>query len=361
MENNNKNSTAADNMKTAKELKREEKRRLREYKKKIRPGRLTRREARTGVLFIMPWLLGAAVFLAYTMGTSFWYALNNIRMTPQGKKFTFLGTGNFTQILLSDADFPVQLVNYLTHTLISVPVIVVFALIISILLNGKIKFKGFFRLIYFLPVIVVSGPVMGTLSSQGAATISSIDTQAIHNAMQAFLPGAVAEAVTDIFRNMITILWYSGVQILIFISALQKIDKSMYEAAQIDGGSEWECFWKITLPNLKSMILINVIYTVVFLSGNEENQIINLIQASMFSGIKEKGYGYASAMAWLYSLVVLIVVGLFALILTSRKDAYDRQVKKVRREKKKEAKMLKTVERRTARNAKKRIRRSKKG
>ena len=109
------------------------------------------------------------------------------------------------------------------------------------------------------------------------------------------------------------------------------------------------------------MILINVIYTVVFLSGNEENQIINLIQASMFSGIKEKGYGYASAMAWLYSLVVLIVVGLFALILTSRKDAYDRQVKKVRREKKKEAKMLKTVERRTARNAKKRIRRSKKG
>jgi ABC-type sugar transport system permease subunit len=129
----------------------------------------------------------------------------------------------------------------------------------------------------------------------------------------------------------------------------------------MDGGSGWECFWKITLPNLKSMILINVIYTVVFLSGNEENQIINLIQASMFSGIKEKGYGYASAMAWLYSLVVLIVVGLFALILTSRKDAYDRQVKKVRKEKKREAKMLKTVERRTARNAKKRIRRSKKG
>lgn len=351
-----KNFAEKNEEKTTAELRREEKRRIREYKRKIKPGRLTKREARTGILFVLPWIFGAVIFLAYTMGTSFWYALNNIRMTPMGKKFTFLGTGNFTQILLSDADFPVKLIDYLTSTLISVPIIVVFAMIIAILLNGNIKLKGFFRLIYFLPVIVVSGPVMGMLSEQGAATISALDVQAITNAMNKFLPGPLATAISDIFQNMITILWYSGVQILIFISALQKIDKSMYEAAAIDGGSNWECFWKITLPNLKSMILINVIYTIVFLSGNEQNDIIVLIQSSMFSGIKEKGYGYASAMAWLYSLVVLIIVGLFALILTTKKDVYDKQVKKVRKEKKMQTKMLKRVERRSARNARKRQR-----
>ena len=293
---------------------------------KIKPGRLARREAITGLLFVTPWIIGACIFLAYTMGTSFWYALNNIRMTPMGKKFTYVGTGNFTQILLADVDFTPQLIEYITSTVLSVPIIVVFALIIAMLLNGPIKCKGFFRLIFFLPVIVVSGPVMGMLNAQGAATISTID---------------------------ITVLWYSGVQILIFLSALQKIDSSMYEAAQMDGGSGWECFWKITLPTVKPMILLNVIYTIVFVSGNEQNAIITLIKNAMFSGTKEKGYGYASAMAWLYSMVVVLIVVIFAVVLMARKDIYERQVKKAKKEMKKEAKMVKKIERRGIRNAKK--------
>lgn len=322
-------------------------------KRKIGPGRLAKKEAITGLLFVSPWILGAAIFLVYTMGTSFWYSLNNIRITPMGKNFNFVGVGNFTQILQSNADFPIQLSEYLVSTLISVPVITVFALIIAMLLNDKIRFKGMFRLIFFLPVIVVSGPVMGMLSSQGAATISAIDTQAISKAMQELLPYGIASGITELFQNMITILWYSGVQILIFLSALQKIDSSLYEAAQIDGGSGWECFWKITLPTLKPMILLNVVYTVVFISGNEQNSIIMLIQNSMFSGTKEKGYGYASAMAWLYSMIVLLVVALFAVLLVARKDIYERQVKKVRRAMKKEVRLSKKIERRGIRNVRK--------
>ena len=202
-------------------------------------------------------------------------------------------------------------------------------------------------------VIVVSGPVMGMLADQGAATISTIDTQAIGNAISGFLPRSLASSITELFSNMITILWYSGVQILIFLSALQKIDSSMYEAAQMDGGSGWECFWKITLPTIKPMILLNVVYTVVFISGNEQNSIITLIQDSMFSGTKEKGYGYASAMAWLYSLVVVLIVVLFAVLLMARRDVYERQVKRAKRERKKEARTVKRIERRGIRNAKK--------
>lgn len=322
-------------------------------KQKIKPGRLAKREAITGLLFVSPWILGALIFLAYPLITSFWYALNNIRITPVGKNFNFVGYGNFTQILLSDADFPTQLIDYLTSTIISVPVIVVFALIIAMMLNQKIKARGFFRMIFFLPVIIVSGPILGMLTQQGAGSITAIDTQAISNAIHGFLPYSLAEPISDIFENMVTILWYAGVPILIFLSALQKIDRSMYEAAQIDGGSGWECFWKITLPMIKPMILLNCVYTIVFISNNNQNAIIELIKASMFSGTKEKGYGYASAMAWMYSLVVLLIVGLFALLFLAKKDVYEKQVKKAKKAMKKEARTVKKIERRSARNAKK--------
>lgn len=293
------------------------------------------------------------MFLAYPLITSFWYALNNIRITPLGKNFTFLGYGNFTQILLSDADFPTQLIDYLVSTIISVPVIVVFALIIAMMLNENIKAKGFFRLIFFLPVIIVSGPILGMLNQQGAGSITAIDTQAISSAITTFLPSAIGEPIAEIFENMVTILWYSGVQILIFLSGLQKIDRSMYEAAKIDGGSGWECFWKITLPTIKPLILLNCVYTIVFISNNDQNSIIELIKNAMFSGTAEKGYGYASAMAWLYSIVVLLIVGLFALLFVAKKDVYEKQVKKAKKAMKKEQRLTRKIERRSARNAKK--------
>ncbi len=328
------------------------KRETKQKMKRIRPGRLERSEAKAGLIFIIPWLIGASVFLAYPLVMSLWYALNNIRITPVGKTFIFKGYGNFTEILLADAEFPVELVDYVLSTVLSAPIIVVFALIIAMMLNQNIKGKGFFRLIFFLPVIIVSGPILGMLTEQGAGSISAIDVQAISTAIEDVLPDMIAEPIAELFGNMITVLWYSGVQILIFLSGLQKIDKSMYEAAKIDGGSGWECFWKITLPNLKSMILLNTIYTIVFISNNNQNPIIELIKASMFSGTKEKGYGYASAMAWLYTIVVLLIVGLFALLLTNRKDAYDRQVAKAKKAVKRELRERKKIERRNRRNAK---------
>ena len=333
----------------SKKLSKEEKK----NKKKVKPGRLAKREALTGLLFVSPWIVGAVLFLAYPLITSFWYALNNIRITPLGKNFTFLGYGNFTQILLSDADFPTQLIDYLVSAIISVPVIVVFALIIAMMLNENIKAKGFFRLIFFLPVIIVSGPILGMLNQQGAGSITAIDTQAISSAITSFLPSAIGEPIAEIFENMVTILWYSGVQILIFLSGLQKIDRSMYEAAKIDGGSGWECFWKITLPTIKPLILLNCVYTVVFISNNDQNSIIELIKNAMFSGTAEKGYGYASAMAWLYSIVVLLIVGLFALLFVAKKDVYEKQVKKAKKAMKKEQRLTRKIERRSARNAKK--------
>jgi ABC-type sugar transport system permease subunit len=293
------------------------------------------------------------MFLLVPLAESFYYMWYNIRITPLGTNFTFVGTGNFTQIWLENPEFPQQLVTYIWQTIVEVPVITVFALIIAMMLNSKIKLKGFFRLIFFLPVIIVSGPVMNMLVSEGASSIPAMNTQSVISALDTFLPSTVASSIGELFSNMIMILWYSGVQILIFLSALQKVDPAMYEAAKIDGGSGWECFWKITLPTIKPMILLNAVYTVIFLSGNEQNDLINMIEDAMFSGTKEKGYGYASAMAWMYSVIITVIVLLFFLLLGSKKDHYDRIVKKRQRALKKEAKLAKKIERRGKRNVKK--------
>lgn len=335
----------------------EERKQKREWKKQVKkaskPGKLATRDAICGVAFVVPWLIGAALFLVYPLIMSVYYSFNVIRITPGGMLFKFTGYENYTQIFLTDVDFPTQLIGYITSTIISVPIIVVFALIIAIMLNQNIKCKGFFRMIFFLPVIVVSGPIITTLTAEGAGSISTIDTQAITTAISSVLPGGLAAGISDIFSNLVTILWYAGVPILIFLSALQKINPTMYEAAKIDGGSGWECFWKVTLPNIKSMILLNCVYVIIFISNNDSNEIIGLIQNSMFSGVSGRGYGYASAMAWIYTFIVLIIVGIFAILFLAKKDVYEKQVKKAKKAMKKEKRLKKKIERRSARNAKK--------
>lgn len=321
----------------------ETKKQKKERLKKMKPGRLAKQEARMGYVFILPWVIGALIFLVVPLCQSFYYALCKSKFKPGGVEFTYLGQENYMKVF-ADVDFVTALSNYIVTTIISAPVIVVFALIIAMLLNGKIKCRGLFRLIYFLPVIVVSGPVMNMLSGNGATTISSIDSTMIESFLEGYLPGGMASTIATTFGNMTQTLWYSGVQILIFLSALQKINPSLYEAAKIDGGSSWECFWKITLPTIKPMILLNVVYSIVYMSNNEQNSIINSVQSAMF--MASKGYGYASSMAWVYSIVETLIVVIFAVILMTRKDVYQKQVKKAKKEAKKQARLLKKVQRR---------------
>ena len=310
-----------------------------------------KRENRWGILFSLPCILGFLIFALLPMAVSLGLSFTNFNFTTGGQ---FIGISNYKNLFSgSDPYFYKSLLVTVIYVALSVPTAIIFSFFIAMLLNTNVKGKGFFRLIFFLPVIIVSGPILGMLNAQGAGSITSIDTQAITEAIKGFLPTALATPISELFENMVTILWYSGVQILIFLSALQKIDRAMYEAAKIDGGSGWECFWKITLPNIKPMILLNLVYTIVFISNNDQNSIIGLIKDAMFSGTEEKGYGYASAMAWLYSLVVLLIVGLFSLAFFAKKDVYEKQVKRAKKAHKKEQRQLKKIERRSARNAKK--------
>lgn len=276
--------------------------------KKKRRSSVLGRKARAGFLFVLPWLIGFAIFVFWPMIQSFWYSLNTVRIRPTGRVFRFTGVSNYQNVWLKDMMFVQELGSFLISTLLRVPIIIIFALMIAMLLNGRLRFKGTFRTIFFLPVIIASGPVMNELVNQGATSVPLLDQSSINQVLTSVLPIWLATPISDLFGQIITVLWYSGVQILIFIAGLQKIDKSLYEAAKIDGGSGWECFWKITLPMLKPMILLNAVFTIVTLANNGQNNIINLIYNNMFAATR--GYGFASAQAWMYAVIVFAIVGI---------------------------------------------------
>lgn len=280
-----------------------------------------------GILFISPWLIGFVVLVAWPLAQSFFFSLNSIRLRPTGRVYIFEGLNNYRNIWLKDMFFVQELLSFFLSSLLRVPVIVVFSLIIALLLNRDMKHKSFFRTLFFLPVIISSGPVMNQLINEGATAIPMIDINSMEIILESALPIWLAGPIISLFSQIIIVLWYSGVQILIFIAALQKIDHSLYEAAEIDGASGWECFWKITLPTLKPMILLNAIYTLITLANSGQNEIITLIYNNMFSATR--GYGFASAMAWMYAVIILIMIGIIFLLFS---DKNDRRVKKANKQ-----------------------------
>ncbi|MQR94744.1 carbohydrate ABC transporter permease [Fictibacillus phosphorivorans] len=275
----------------------------------------------TGLLFVSPWIIGFLVFTAFPLLYSLFLSFQEVKITTDGIKTNFVSFGNYEYAFSVDGTFVDRVLKYLEEMIISVPIIIVFSLIIALLLNQKIKFRGLFRTIFFLPVIIASGPVIKELIDQGITTIPSIEQYAIYQALNDNPDGFFNGILLYLIKNLIVILWYSGVQILIFLAALQKMDKQIFEAAKIDGASNWEFFWKITLPSLKPMIIVNLIYTIVTYSVFSLNPIIEHIQKNMFK--VDTGYGYASALSWIYFLIIAAALAIAVGVMTvKRKKKY---------------------------------------
>ncbi|NYE08091.1 ABC-type sugar transport system permease subunit [Bacillus niacini] len=261
-----------------------------------------------GLLFVSPWIIGFAIFTAFPLLYSLFLSFQKVKITTSGIQTEFIRFENFQYAFVVDAIYTERLTKYLEEMIISVPIIIVFSLIIALLLNQRIKFRGMFRTIFFLPVIIASGPVMKELIDQGITTIPTIEKYAIYQALTESPDGFLNGILLYLIKNLIMILWFSGVQILIFIAALQKMDKQIYEAAKIDGASNWESFWKVTLPSLFPMIIVNTIYTIVMYSMFSLNPIIEHIQTNMFK--VDTGFGYASALSWIYFLIIALALAL---------------------------------------------------
>lgn len=300
-----------------------------------RRGWLTnkRREGLYGYMFVSVWIIGFLIFTLYPLIRTFILSFSKVTITGTGIKTVPVQFDNYKNAFLSDVKFVDVLLQYVGQMILYVPIVIVFSLIIAMILNMQLKGKGFLRTIFFLPVIIVSGPVMKELVASGAATIQGISDLEILKDLEMALPGVLGTLFTSLIDSFVMILWFCGVQILIFLSALQKIDRPVFEAACIDGASKWEQFWKITLPNLRPIVIINIVYTIVFISTFALNEVIVLIQEYSFAA--NQGLGYASALSFIYFAVLLIILGLFVKIYGLRSEADRRLAKKEKKRLKK--------------------------
>lgn len=272
------------------------------------------REALAGYLFISIWLVGFIALTAIPLLESFIFSFNTVRFT-QGIETEWIGFANYISIFTSDLTFFSALQTFVFEIALNVPVIIILAMIIALLLNRAFKFRAFFRAVFFLPVIITSGPIVSELLRQGAGTIPSLTESGFLNIIADLLPPVLANPLINLFTQIIFILWFSGVQVVLFLAGLQKMDQSMYEAAQMDGANGWETFWKITLPSLKNIILVSAVYTIVTLATFSNNVLVVYIRSTMYESITGKGGGYASALAWIYFAVVSTLLVIASLLI----------------------------------------------
>ena len=156
-----------------------------------------------GYLFISLWLLGLLIFVAWPLLQSIYYSFCNVKITAQGRQFSWAGIENYANIWLKDIYYVRRLLNFIISTVIKTPLILVIAMMFALLLNQKILFRGFFRTIFFLPVVIVSGPVIDELNSQGSATIPLVSEYGIYELLQKALPAWAAEPIGKIFSQLI--------------------------------------------------------------------------------------------------------------------------------------------------------------
>ncbi|MEK4057126.1 sugar ABC transporter permease [Paenibacillus sp. FSL F4-0087] len=285
---------------------------LQEHKKKALQYQFKRYGV--GLLFMLPWMIGFSVFVAIPIGWSMFMSLHKVAVVPGGFKYDWIGIQNYRDAFLKDNVFPIEMITYFQQMLLMVPIIVIFALLISLLLNQKFPGRFIYRALFFLPVIFATGQVLSELFTQGAGDIPFLDQYNLEPLVKQYVGGEMAKIIMEVLGRVVLILWYSGVQILIFIAGFQTISPSIYEAVRIDGASPWDSFWKITLPASIPFISLNVLYTIIDLFTFPLNPVLKHIRDNMFK--VDTGYGYASALAWIYFgfifVLIAIVLGMFS-------------------------------------------------
>ncbi len=299
---------------------------------KKRKQDLQAKKALTGYLFILPFIIGFLAFMVKPLAESLMMSFSNVKIqTGQGGfVMEWVGLSNYIKAFTIDPEFTRLLVEELTGMLVDVPAILIFSFFIALILNQSFKGRGFVRAIFFLPVILSSGVIVGleynnTLLQGMEELIRESNSANITTVLEDILVtdsmgSRFMKIVFDVVNHVYDIAIASGIQIVIFLSGLQTVTASMYEAAKIEGCTAWESFWKITLPMVSSLILVNLIYTIIDFFIKSDNQVMQKINDTM---IPKMDYGFSSAMAWVYFGAVMLIIAVFAAIISRRVYYYE--------------------------------------
>ncbi len=261
------------------------------------------------LFFLSPWLIGVCLFFAYPIFTSVKLSFSEITKF-KGFVMEYVGLKNYEYIFFYDINFVPTFLKVIYDTLLNTPISMVFSLFIAILINRKMKGRAFFRTAFFIPVLLGSGYVMKQLLGLGVDGMS-VTAGITVPAVISDLLGTTVSGVMQSFLDRITVvLWKSGVQIVLFLAGLQGISSSLYEAAHVDGATEWEMFWKITLPMISPVILMNMVYTIVSFFTDGTNPIVDYIYEQSFNNMQ---FAHGAAMGWTYFaftfLICIICIG----------------------------------------------------
>lgn len=272
---------------------------------------LNMRNSLKGLVFVSPFIVGLIAFFIYPIIFSLRISVaENIKIL--GMKLSGFTLEHYVKAFVIDVDFLPTFAEAVKETLTTFPLIIVLSLIIAILLNRDIKCRGLFRVIFFIPFLLGSGEVMQQLLNQGVdrAVLNVMDGRLIPYNVLSYFGTTIMDVVQVVLGKLVTVLWGSGVQILLFLSALQSISPSLYEAAKIDGATEWEIFWKVTVPMISPMMLLNIVYTLVDSFTNISNPLLEYIKTYGFANAE---FSYGAALGWIYfafvGLLVAIVFG----------------------------------------------------
>ncbi|MDE5861389.1 MAG: sugar ABC transporter permease [Ruminococcus sp.] len=286
------------------------------------------RKSLYGYGFIGLWLFGTVIFFLIPLVKSLIYSFSEVTI-DSGKTITeYVGFEKYIKVLTEDEKFTEYLTDMLIETLWKTTVIIIFSLFIAVILNQKFRGRTFARAVFFLPVIIVTGSayriITGNINSSGNNDISDFSTVLSTDFMGDFLEFigiyGVSDKVNDFISavadNIYGIVWNSGIQILLFLSALQNIPVSVREASLIDGATAWEFFWKITVPYIKPFIVANIVFTVIDTFTNPLNKVMERISVMR----NQWAFGEASAMTWFYFAVIMLITAITVIIFSKRSD-----------------------------------------
>jgi ABC-type sugar transport system permease subunit len=260
-----------------------------------------------GYIFIGPWLIGAAVLFVWPMGRTLLLSFQEVTDLAF-LQTEWVGLVNFSDILFKDVGFIPALITTMKEVVINVPLILVFSLLMAVFLAQVTRGQTFLRAVFFLPVVIGSAGVIQQLLEYGAGDeLAAVTLGPLLQSMGEGDQGGTIVAPIQVVVNRLTvIIWHTGVEILLFVAGLKSIPPSLYEAAQVDGATGWESFWKISLPLLSPVILVAAIFALVDLFTDPLN---NVVQYIMDVGIRRQGrLESAAALGVLYFVVVFVVL-----------------------------------------------------
>ena len=277
-----------------------------------------KRQNRLGYAFMAPWIAGFVLFTLFPFGATIALSFCNVNTNVTGYDITFAGWSNYYTAFFRNTEFVPALGSFLGMVIPYTFVILVVSFVMAYLLNKIQLGKGLMRTIYFLPVIIMSGPVMSQILDKAEETVQAAqglyngyEGVFILNMIRSYSP-RIALFMEGVFDQLTMILWFTGIPIVLFVSGLQRINSSLYEAAKIDMANEWQILWKITIPMIKPTALVAVIFTIAQLGTYDTSAIYSLIKTA--TNNTNGGFGFAATYSWVYCIVVLLVIGAACLV-----------------------------------------------